>query len=173
MKKIISFLIALFFLSCKNNTLKFYEEFNSARYSLQVIDNLDSYDSLRQIILKEITSFELTPSEFSITYIYHPGENTLKKEHSHTTLPLFLSSVVIPLFEKIGKDRIFGFTISKDSSFDILISNSHLPDLYLDVRERLHWKKKSSDFKPLDFPEKDTALTPNWHYSIWFDKRSE
>jgi hypothetical protein len=51
-------------------------------------------------------------------------------------IPEIIYPKIVQLFKGIGKENIFGFTISKDSTFEILVRNTHLTKYFLDVRER-------------------------------------
>lgn len=73
----------------------------------------------------------------------------------------------------MGKGKYWASKFQKDSSFEVLIRNTHLQQYFLDVRERLEWKPKNHEFTKSIFPIKDTLLSVYWKYWIWFDKRSE
>lgn len=88
-------------------------------------------------------------------------------------MPQKIYQTTVELFNEIGKEYIFGFTISKDSLFEIFVRNTHLTNYYLDVRERLYWYPRVNKIYKPEYPIKDTLLTDKWQYQIWYDKKSE
>ena len=150
------------------------ESFNQWNFDSNVIKNFSKYDSLRGILLPAIDSFHLSEEKYSFTYIYN--FDTLDHQisgYSNNDLPKHISQKAIKIIRELGKNNIFGFSISKDSSIDIFIRNTHLLKYYLDVRERLEWKPYRKKHEKLEFPFKDTSLTDQWRYWVWFDKRAE
>jgi hypothetical protein len=172
MKTLTPFLLLLTLLSCKNPK-DFKSDFEKHKFDQAVISNLPQYDTLRQIILNNYDSFNLSNTNFSFTYIYNFDTATQISGHSNSDVPEIVYPKTVQLFKGIGKENIFGFTISKDSTFEILVRNTHLTKYFLDVRERLYWYPSTNKIRKTEFPIKDTLLTDKWQYQIWFDKRAE
>jgi len=172
MKILAPFLLLLTFLSCKNSK-DFKSDFEKHKFDPTVINNLPQYDTLRQIILNNYDSFNLNNTNIDFTYIYNFNKSAQISEHNNKDIPEIIYAKAVQLFEKIGKENIFGFTISQDSTFTILIRNTHLTQYFLDVRERLYWYPKKNKIDKTEFPVKDTLLTEQWQYQIIYDKRAE
>lgn len=162
----------LVFLGCKNSK-DFKSDFEKHKFDPIVINNLPLYDTLRQIVLNNFDSLHLSDTKNNFTYIYNFDTSTHISGHSNLDIPKILFPQTVRLFERIGKANIFGFTISKDSTFEILIRNTHLSEYFLDVRERFYCYSNTSRIHKTEFPIKDTLLTDKWQYQIWYDKRAE
>ena len=165
-------LLLLILLSCQNNK-DFKSQFEKQRFDLTVMNNLPLYDTLLQLILSNFSRFDLSNTKNNFTYIYNFDAATQIGEYNNHDIPEIIYSQTEQLFNRLGKDNIFGFTISKDSTFEILIRNTPLAKYYLDVRERLYWSPKASKIQKPAFPMKDTLLNGKWQYLIWYDKRTE
>ena len=172
MKILIPLLLLLTFLSCKSSK-DFKSDFEKHKFDPTVINNLPLYDTLRQIVLNNYDSFYLSDTKNDFTYIYNFDTSTQISGHSNLDIPKIIFPQTVRLFERIGKANIFGFTITKDSTFEILIRNTHLTEYFLDVRERLYCYTNTSRIDKTEFPIKDTLLTDKWQYQIWYDKRAE
>ena len=172
MKILTPLLLFLTLLGCRNSK-DFKIDFEKHRFDPTVINNLPQYDTLRQIILNNYDSFYLSNSNNDFTYIYNFDTSVQISGHSNNDVPEIIYPKTVRLFQRIGKENIFGFTISKDSTFAILIRNTHLSQYFLDVRERLYWYPKTTKIEKTEFPIKDTLLTDKWQYQIWYDKRAE
>lgn len=176
MKTLTYLLLFLSFLGCGNlNDSKkdFKIDLGKHRFDYTVIDNLPRYDALRQIILNNYDSFYLNSTENYLTYFYEDKTPVQIRGYSNYDLPEIIYPETVLLFQRIGKKNIFGFTIYRDSTLEILIRNTHLSQYFLDVRERLRWYPNTNKIKTTEFPFKDTLLTDKWQYKIWYDKRSE
>lgn len=165
-------LLLLTLLGCKNSR-DFKIDFEKHKYDLTVINNLPQYDTLRKIILNQYDSFYLSDTKNEFTYIYNFDTSTRISGHNNNDVPQIIYAQTVQLFERIGKENIFGFTISNDSTIEILIRNKHLTKYFLDVRERLYWYPQANKIHKSEFPIKDTLLTDKWQYQIWYDKRAE
>jgi len=172
MKKITFSFLLLYLLSCRSHE-DFKDEFNKQAFDQTIIQNLNEYDSLRQIILSNYDAFDLSSSNIEFIYYYNFDSSARIGDHRNTGIPKRIFSRTDDLFKRIGRDNIFGFILLKDSSLVFLIRNTHLPRYYLDVRERLHWLPESRKIVKTSFPSKDTILQRNWQYQIWYDKRAE
>ncbi len=172
MKTLTPFLLLLTVLSCKNPK-DFKSNFEKHKFDQTVINNLPQYDTLRQIILNNYDSFNLSNANISFTYIYNFDTSTQISGHSNFDLPKIIYPRTVRLIERIGKTNIFGFMIAKDSTFEILVRNTHLTKYFLDVRERLYWYPEPVKIIKTEFPSKDTFLTDKWQYQIYYDKRAE
>ncbi|NOT94348.1 hypothetical protein [Ferruginibacter sp.] len=172
MKTLTPFLLLLTLLSCKNSK-DFKSDFEKHKFDPTVINNLPLYDTLRQIILNNYDSFNLSNTNISFTYIYNFDTSTQISGHSNSDIPEIIYPNTVQLFKGIGKENIFGFTISKDSTFEILVRNTHLTKYFLDVRERLYWYPAPGKIVKTEFPTKDTLITDKWQYQIYYDKRAE
>jgi len=172
MKTLTLFLLLLTVLSCKNSN-DFKSDFEKHKFDQSVINNLPRYDTLRQIILNNYDSFNLSNANNSFTYIYNFDTSSQISGYSNSDVPEIIYPKIVKLFKGIAKENIFGFTISKDSSFEILVRNTHLTKYFLDVRERLYWYPTSGKSVKTEFPTKDTMITDRWQYQICFDKRAE
>ncbi len=170
MKRITISLLLISFLSCRSHE-DFKDEFNKQVFDQAIIQNLPEYDSLRQIILDSYDAFHLSDSTIEFTYFYNFDTSTRIGDHNNTDIPEIMFARTNRLFKKIGRNNIFGFTLSKDSTLVFLIRNTHLAKYYLDVRERLYWNPKSQKIVKTSFPSKDTIFKRNWQYQIWYDKR--
>jgi hypothetical protein len=172
----IKILTPLLFLStilgCKNSK-DYKNDFEKHKFDATVINNLPLYDKLRQIVLNSFDSFYLSNTKNDFTYIYNFDTSTEISGRSNSDVPETIYPKTIQLFKRIGKENIFGFTIYKDSTFEILIRNTHLTQYFLDVRERIYWYPNTNKIGKTKFPVKDTLLTDKWQYQIWFDKRAE
>ena len=172
MKTLTPFLLLLTVLSCKNSK-DFKSDFEKHKFDQTVINNLPQYDTLRQIMLNNYDSFNLSNTNISFTYIYNFDSSTQISGHSNSDVPEIIYPKTVQLFKRIAKENIFGFTISKDSTFEILVRNTHLTKYFLDVRERLYWYPKPGKIIKTEFPSKDTLITDKWQYQIYYDKRAE
>ena len=172
MKILTPLLFLLTILGCKNSK-KFKSDFEKHKYDTTVINILPQYDTLRQIVLNNYDNFNLSNTKNDFTYIYNFDTSTQIGGHSNSDIPQIIYPKTVQLFKRIGKENIFGFTISKDSTFEILVCNTHLTQYFLDVRERLYWYPSTKKIRKTEFPIKDTLLTDKWQYQIWFDKRAE
>ena len=172
MKKYFTPLIFLIICSCSNLT-KFDKEFNEHKFDISVINNLNIYDSLRQLVFGEIDILQFNDSNNEFTYYYNFDSTTKISGHENTDIPKGIYSKTVSFFNKLGKTNIYGFTISKDSTFELLIRNTYLTKYNLDIRERLYWVSNSSKMTKHSFPFKDTLLTDKWQYQIWYDKRAD
>jgi len=172
MKILTSLLLLLTILGCKN-AKDFKTDFEKHKFDTTVINNLLQYDTLRKIVLNNYDSFYLSNAKRNFTYFYNFDTSTQISGFSNLDVPKIIYPQTIRLFERIGKANIFGFTIEKDSTFGILVRNTHLTKYFLDVRERLYWHPKANKINKTEFPIKDTLLTDKWQYRIWYDKRSE
>ena len=172
MKILTPLLFLLTILGCKNSK-DFKSDFEKHKFDATVINNLQQYDTLRQIVLNSYDSFYLSNTKNDFTYIYNFDTSTQISGHSNSDVPETIYPKTVQLFKRIGKENIFGFTISKDSTFEILVRNTHLTQYFLDVRERLYWYPSTNKIRKTEFPIKDTLLTDKWQYQIWFDKRAE
>jgi len=161
MKILTPILLLLTLFGCKNSK-DFRIDFEKHKYDPTVINNLQQYDTLRQIILINYDSFYLSETKNDFTYIYNFDTSTQISGHSNNDIPEIIYPKTVKLFERIGKENIFGFTISKDSTFEILIRNTPLTKYFLDIRERLYWYPESGKIVKTEFPIKDTLLTDKW-----------
>ncbi len=172
MKTLTPLLLLLTVISCKKSKdLK--GDFEKHKFDQTVINNLPQYDTLRQIMLNNYDSFNLSNANISFTYIYNFDTSTQISGHSNSDLPEIIYLKTVQLFKRIGKKNIFGFTISKDSTFEILIRNTHLAKYFLDVRERLYWYPEPGKIVKTAYSTKDSLITDKWHYQIYYDKRAE
>lgn len=162
----------LYLLAC-NTKKDFKESFNQWKFDTSVIQSLPKYELLKQMTILSIDSFKLSEQKSTFTYIYNFDSLSKISGHSNENLPKSIPPEVIKIINELGERKILGFKISKDSSFEVLIRNTHLQQYFLDVRERLEWKPKNHEFTKSIFPIKDTLLSVYWKYWIWFDKRSE
>lgn len=172
MKVITLFFLSLTLFGCKNSK-DFKSDFEKHKFDPVVINNLPQYDTLRQVILNNYDSFYLSDTKNNFTYTYNFDTSLQVNRHSDIDVPKIIYPQTVRLFQRIGKNNFFGFTISKDSTIEILIRNTHLTKYFLDVRERLYWRPKTTKVDKTEFPIKDTLLTDKWQYQIWYDKRSE
>jgi hypothetical protein len=164
--------LSFFFLSCKNSN-DFKRDFEAHKFDEKVIQNLPQYDTLRQIILASLDSFKLSNSQNDFTYIYNFDTSTETSGNSNTALPKIIYPQTVQFFERVGRDNLFGFIVSKDSTVGFLIRNTHLTKYFLDVRDRLYWYPSTRKIPKTEFPIKDTMLGERWQYQIWYDKRAE
>jgi hypothetical protein len=172
MRNFLLFSLLLLSIGC-NNSKDFTKDFEKHKFDLVIIQKLPLYDTLRQIILNNYDSFHLTNEKDYFDYIYNFDTSTQISGHSNKDVPTKIYQRTVQLFNQIGSDNIFGFTLSKDSTLEFLIRNTHLTDYYLDVRERLYWYPDSNKLIKSSFPIKDTILNDKWQYQIWYDKRAE
>lgn len=153
--------------------MDFKSDFEKYKFDTTVMNALPQYDTLRQIVLKNYDSFNLSNTKNDFTYIYNFDPSTQISGHSNSDVPHKIYPKTIQLFKRIGKENIFGFVISKDSTFEILVRNTHLSKYFLEIRERLYWYPSTKQIVKTEFPIKDTLLADKWQYQIWFDKRAE
>lgn len=172
MKILIIFIFTLALLSCDNEK-DFKSDFEKHKFDQTVIDNLPRYDTLRKIVLDNYDSFNLNDTNYRFTYFYNFDSLVQISGYSNYDVPQKIYQTTVELFNEIGKEYIFGFTISKDSLFEIFVRNTHLTNYYLDVRERLYWYPRVNKIYKPEYPIKDTLLTDKWQYQIWYDKKSE
>jgi hypothetical protein len=172
MKKYITAIIFLLICSCSRFP-KFDQAFNEHQFDTSVMNNLNTYDAIRKLVIKKMDSFHFGDSPYDFTFYYNFDSTTAIRGHENTGIPKEIYSEIVLLFNKLGKTNIFGFILSKDSTFTVLIRNTHLTKYYLDVRERLYWFSNTSRITKQSFPVKDTLLTDKWQYEIYYDKRSE
>ena len=172
MKILTSCILLTFFSGCKNAN-DFKSDFDKHKFDPIVINDLRLYDTLRQIILSNYDSFYLSETKKEFTYFYNFDTSTQISGYSNNDIPEIIYPTTAELFNRIGKENIFGFTISRDSTFEILIRNTNLAKYFLDVRERLYWYPETTNINKTAFPFKDTLLTEKWQYQIWYDKRAE
>ena len=171
--KLLTLILLLFTIFSCRSSKDYKGDFENHRFDITVINNLPLYDTLRQLILNSYDSFYLSDAKNDFTYLYNFDSSVQISGYNNYDLPQLIYPQVFRLFERIGKANIFGFTIAKDSTFEILVRNAHLTKYFLDVRERLYWYSKTNRIIKLDFPVKDTLLTDKWQYQIWYDKRAE
>lgn len=158
--------------SCRDND--FSQDFEDYQYDKEIIRQLSLYDTLRQNLIQNITNFQLNENKPSFEYLYNfDTANASISGHSNRDIPHILYPATVQLFERIGEGNIYGFKISRDSTFEIFLRNTHISKYYLDVRERLQWHPSGEIQKKAGIPSKDTILLDNWRYIIWFDKRAE
>jgi hypothetical protein len=155
-----------------NQQKDFTRDYNNWRYDTSIINNLTKYDTVRQLFLSNFDSFKLSNSNFSFTYLYNYDSLSKIEGHSNDSLPKSILPTITRIIKELGKGRIYGFTISKDSTVEIFLKSTHLKEYFLDVRERLYWKTNNHTFDHFPFPYKDTMISKDWQYLIWFDKRS-
>jgi hypothetical protein len=172
MKILTLLLFLLIILGCKD-TKDYKSHFEKHKFDPTVINILPLYDTLRKIVLNNYDSFNLSNTKNDFTYIYNFDTSTQISGHSNKDVPHIIYPEIIQLFKRIGKEKIFGFALSKDSTFEILVRNTHFTEYFLDVRERLYWYSSTNKIDKQEFPIKDTLLTDKWQYQIWYDKRSE
>jgi hypothetical protein len=172
MKILTLLFLLLTFLGCKNSK-DFKSDFDKHKFDRVVINNLPLYDTLRQIVLNNYDSLYLSDTKNNFTYIFNFDTSTQISGHSNLDVPKIIFLQTVRLFKKIGKGNIFGFTITNDSTFEVLVRNTHLSEYFLDVRERLYCYPNTSRIGKTKFPIKDTLLTEKWQYQIWYDKRAE
>ena len=172
MKILLSFLLFLTLFSCKNSK-DFKGDFEKQKYDTTVINKLPQYDTIRQIVLANLDSFFTHDNKNDFTYIYNFGTSAQIVGYSNNDIPNVIYPKIDQMFKSVGKENIFGFTVSKDSTVEILIRNKHLSKYFLDVRERLYWFPTKSIIPDAEFPYKDTLLAYNWQYKIWYGKRAE
>ena len=165
-------ILSMSFLCC-HNSKDFSQELRLHKFDQRVINSLPLYDSLRSIIIANYDSFRLSDGKNSFSYLYTFDTLHTDSAYNNKDLPPTVYSKTVQLFGKIGSDNIFGFTLSKDSTIEFLIRNTHLSEYFLDVRERLSWYNNSGRIQSSSFPLKDTILGDNWQYLIWYDKRSK
>jgi hypothetical protein len=161
----------LFFLCSCDTRKDFRKSFVERKYDSSVILRLKIYDSLRNYIIKNIDSLKPLHNYYS-AYYYDFDKKLFWNPTDTIQFPKTLSSSIKEFFLTLGKGKILGFGISEDTTIDIMIRVTHLPEYFLDVRERLKWMKNISKHQDIRFPIKDTSLGNNWYYIIWFDKRS-
>jgi len=171
MKILTSSLLLSTFPGCKDSK-DFKADLEKHKFDPTVINKLTQYDTLRQTILNNYESFPFNDTKTYFTYIYTFDTSTQISGQSNFEISEIIYPKTVQLFERIGKENIFGFTISKDSTLKILIRNTHLRKYFLDVRERLYWYPKTSKINKTEFPSKDTLLGDKWQYQIWYDKRA-
>ncbi len=171
MQRLISSVLLLLTLGCKDPNLE--RDLHHYKFDTTITNRLLLYDSLRQKILNNYQRLSLSNEKNNFTYIFNSDSLTTAKRDNDNTLPADIYLDIAPLLTSIGAENIFGFTISEDSSFEILIRNTHIQKHFLDVRERLYWYSQATKIEKPSFPIKDTLLDNNWQYIIWFDKRSK
>jgi hypothetical protein len=172
MKTFTPFILLFTQLSCKNSK-DFKSDFNKHKFDQAVINNMPQYDTLRQLVLNNYDSFDLNSTKNDFTFIYNFDTTIQISKGGKNDVPEMIYSKIVQLFNEIGKENIFGFTLSKDSTFKILVRNIHLTKYFLDVRERLYWYPDRGKIAKTEFPFKDTLITDKWQYQIYYDKRSE
>jgi hypothetical protein len=172
MKILISLIIISLLFSCKDSYY-WRNDFKNHTFDSVVINRHAQYDSLRQTIFKNYSEFPWDNTRSNLTYIYNFDTSYHQSGINPFDIPKKIRSEIIQLFNNIGQQNILGFTIAKDSSFEIFIRNTYLDKYYLDVREKLIWYPQINKIEQVAFPIKDTLLTEKWQYQIWYDKRSE
>ena len=165
-----SFLAAFFSCQAKKD---FSEDFKAWPYDPSIISSLSKYDSIRQAVISNIGNFDFSDIGERFTYVYNFDSLSNISGYSNDSLPKPILPFITRIIKELGKEKIRGFVISKDSSFDIWVRATHLQKYFLDVREQLHWKTSTKHFEHLPFPFKDTMLSNRWQYVVWFDKREE
>lgn len=171
MKRSYLFILVISFYGCSNST-KFDKDFNEHKFDTSIINKLKTYDSLRQLVIENIDKFHLNDSSNRFTYHYNFGSTSKISGYENTGVPKEIYIKTVEIFNQLGKTNIYGFTISKDSTFEVLIRNTYSTKYYLDIRERLYWFSNSNRIEKQAFPIKDTLLTDKWQYQIWYDKRA-
>lgn len=171
MKILLQIVLLLVFFGCKKSK-DFRSDFEKHKFDTTVINSLPLYDTLRQLVLNNYDSLYLNDEKNTFTYIYSFDTSIQISGQSNLDIPKKIYSQSVQIFKKIGKDNIFGFTITKDSTFEILIRNTHLTEYFLDVRERLYYHPNRKRIDKAHFPIKDTIIKDKWQYQIWYDKRT-
>ena len=173
MRRLLRIFSFLYLISCNvRNDKDFSASFSAFKYDASIIKELHQYDSLKNIVIPNISNFRLSDHTNDFTYYYNFDKSVQISGYSNEDLPKFLYSKITAIFKALQKNKIYGFNISKDSVFEIFIRNTYLQQYDLDVRERLFWKSNKQKFEKSVYPGKDTMLTDNWQYQVYFDKRA-
>lgn len=153
-------------MGCKNSK-DFESDFEKHKFVPIIINKLPEYDSLQKMILNNLGDFNLHDTIYHFTYIYNFNPKTSISGYNNDGVPANIYPAIVPLFERIGKENIFGFVISRDSTLEILVRNTHLKKYFLDVRERLLLSPNAENFRQKTFPFKDTLFNNRWKYQVW------
>ncbi|MBK8711578.1 MAG: hypothetical protein IPL97_06890 [Niastella sp.] len=106
----------------------------------------------------------------ALSYGTGPNDQKLIDEVSVENMPEFIYPSVERIFKKLGKNKIRGFTLQKDSTIEIAAKNLHKEKENVDVGHTLTWKRISAVNNDPDNFYRDTIIAPNWTYQIWVDE---
>ncbi|MCU7550126.1 hypothetical protein OCK74_13465 [Chitinophagaceae bacterium LB-8] len=172
--------------------------FNETNYDTAVIQSTPLYDSLKNIIISYIdTIFKFRNSRHfvyhgdtgketqedadfynfyynygeatSLSYGTGPNDQKLIDEVSVENMPTFIYPSVDRIFKQLGKDKILGFTLWKDSTIEITVKSFYREKENADVGHILVWKRIYATNIDPDFFYRDTLIAPKWTYQIWVD----
>ncbi|MEX8548039.1 MAG: hypothetical protein V5804_10605 [Mucilaginibacter sp.] len=198
MKKIkyfMLFIILISFSACAQNKKDLRTLLQQTPFDKTLIANLPQYEKLKNIVFLNLdTIFKFRNSQHIIDY--HEGNKVTKKQQgdyqyeffknyvpkSHLAEGLSLENMpsniypsINKIFTTLGKDKIDGFSITKDSTIEIILKRSFDKKTQSDISHRLSWRKRKiivfGDPDSLTIM-KDTTFNNNWRYYIWVDKRS-
>jgi hypothetical protein len=157
--------------------------YSKTRYDTSIIQHLSQYDRLKDVLVTHLdTIFKFRDAN---TNVYHGNDEITHEKHdfflfffnrnsghgkseddiSLKTLPATLYPAIQQFGEVLGRDKINGFSLWTDSTFEIV-----LPIGYIDektkatVLHKLRWKREV-DLSGEPFA-KDTIIAPGWRYEI-------
>ena len=167
---ILIFTLLVSLTACKSSS-DFQPDLQRHPFDPEVMSRLSRYDSLRKLLLAHFETLQSDTSMFAATYGLSL-DTSRQNTNAEAELPTGIKEEILPLARRIGGRNLFGFALQRDSSIRFLIRNTYLDKYHLDVRERLTWYPDTSRILRVQFPMKDTLLTGNWQYMLWYDKRT-
>ena len=168
--KIFSLLLFLFTVAgCDTGEKEVEKEYSNYKFDQQVIDKLPLYDSLVSAIIDNFPSFAkfIKDEDSYRSFRYIPAS---EDPDVFIKLPPAAAPQIMPYYNRIGKDFIYGFDVFKDSSIKIHVRSRFLPESKVDIAEHLSYYS-GGNIRDRIFPEKDTTLNKNWQYWTSFGKR--
>lgn len=106
----------------------------------------------------------------ALSYGAVPNDEKLIDEVSVENMPGFIYPSVERIFKKLGKNKIYGFTLRKDTTIEIAVKNFHQEKGNVDVLHTLTWKRISAVDNDPDNFYRDTIIAPQWTYQILVDE---
>jgi hypothetical protein len=84
-------------------------------------------------------------------------------------MPAFIYPSINTIFRKLGKRKIRGFTLWKDSTIEISVKAFRQDNI--EVGHTLTWKRMFAKNTEADNFYRDTLIAPMWTYVFWVDQR--
>ncbi len=155
--------------SCGPGAKEINFDISSYQYDTQVIKHLPVYDSLVVTILENYPAFQhlIKEDESYRAYRYMPYSDS---SDLFKIIPKLGAIKINTYFTQMGKNRIYGFDLFKDSTIKIYIRKVLSEKDQVFVSENLSYYPTGTNIRRREFPIKDTLLNKNWLYWIRFDK---
>ena len=159
----LTLLFLLFLAGCRTA-----EEYNYAQHQFdpQTIKKIPLYDSLRQVLLQNLSVLEPQIKEEG-AFMYNRSEGDLPLNGK---MPAAAAEKINQYFAQLGDKYFGGFSVYKDSTIRYTVRDTFLERYQLNIREHISYYPNGGTMRRRKAPDKDTILNRNWHYWIRFDK---